>query len=100
VNSNCGDLDMTNEFMRFLISTDELNNIARNKRLVAVTNDMPLDSIYSPLADTPSDHIIFGEDLGLLDDPVVQMRSAAYKVINGEMTVDEAVAAFGTFKDE
>ena len=100
VNSNCADLDMTNEFMRFLISTDELNNIARNKRLVAVTNDMPLDSIYSPLANTAQDHIIFGEDIGLLDDPVVQMRSAAYKVINGEMTVDEAVGAFGTFKDE
>ena len=100
VNKNCDDLAMTNEFMRFLISTNELNNIARNKRLVAVTNDMPLDSIYSPLANTAQDHIIFGEDIGLLDDPVVQMRSAAYKVINGEMTVDEAVGAFGTFKDE
>lgn len=100
VNKNCDDLAMTNEFMRFLISTKELNNIARNKRLVAVTNDMPLDSIYSPLANTAQDHIIFDEDLGLLDDPVVQMRLLSYKVINGEMTVDDAVKAFGTVKDE
>lgn len=100
VNKNCEDLEMTNEFIRFLISTDELNNIARNKRLVAVTNDMPLDSIYSSLASTEPDHIIFGEDLGLLDAPVVQMRAAAYKVINGELTVDEAVSAFGTFKED
>lgn len=100
VNKNCNDLEMTNEFMRFLISTNELNNIARNKRLVAVTNDMPLDSIYSPLANTAQDHIIFSEDLGLLDDPVVQMRLLSYNVINGKMTIDEAIKAFGTLKDE
>jgi len=100
VNKNCENLAMTNEFMRFLISTDELNNIARNKRLVAVTNDMPLDSIYSPLADTAQDHIIFEEDLGLLNDPVVQMRLLSYNVINGKMTVDEAIKAFGTVREE
>jgi hypothetical protein len=67
---------------------------------VAVTNDMPLDSIYSPLANTAQDHIIFSEDLGLLDDPVVQMRLLSYNVINGKMTIDEAIKAFGTLKDE
>lgn len=33
VNKTCNDLDMTNEFMRFLITRQELNKMASSKRL-------------------------------------------------------------------
>lgn len=39
VNKDCDDLDMTNEFMRFLIAKEELNEMASVKRLVTPTNE-------------------------------------------------------------
>ena len=97
VNKNCGDLDMTNEFMRFLISTEELNNIAKSKRLVATTKDMPVDSVFASLGQIDAVHTIFEQDLGLRDAPISQFRYAVKNVANGVMTVDEAVDAFGTY---
>ena len=40
VNKTCDNLDMTNEFMRFLISREELNKMALVKRLVTPTTDL------------------------------------------------------------
>ena len=40
VNKSCNDLDMTNEFMRFLITKEELNEMASVKRLVTPTTDL------------------------------------------------------------
>ena len=37
-------------------------------------------------------------DLGLTDGPDAQVRKAGAQITNGTMTVDEAIAAFGTFK--
>nr|MCR5509407.1 hypothetical protein [Lachnospiraceae bacterium] len=61
VNKNSRNIDMTNEFMRFLISSKEL---------------------------------------GLLDPAVRQFRAAIYAVGNSQMTVDEAVAAYGSIPEE
>ena len=48
--------------------------------------DVPADRIYSP------------EELGVKDPLAIQIRVAAYKVGRGELTIDEAVAQYGTFK--
>ena len=40
---------------------------------------------------------LIGEVIGLTDDAVIQLRQAVYKVATGEMTIDDAVAAYGTF---
>ena len=40
VNKDCDDLDMTNEFMRFLVTKKELNEMASVKRLVTPTSDL------------------------------------------------------------
>ena len=98
VNKNCDNLDMTNELMRFLITNEELNNMASLKRLVTPTSDLSFDSVYAPFAQVPSDRIISPEVLGILDPLTVQIRSAAFQVGKGEMTVDEAVTMYGSFK--
>ena len=46
VNKNSKNLKMVNEFMRFLVSTGELNEMAKAKRLVTPCVDMSLDSMY------------------------------------------------------
>ncbi|MCR4622470.1 MAG: ABC transporter substrate-binding protein [Clostridiales bacterium] len=98
VNKDCDNLDMTNEFMRFLITKTELNEMASVKRLVTPTTDLSIDAVYAPFAQVPSDHVIFPEVLGIKDPLTVQIRVAAFRVGTGEITVDEAVAMYGSFK--
>ena len=98
VNKNCNDLDMTNEFMRFLITSEELNRMASVKRLVTPTTDLSLDPVYAPFAQVPADRIISPEVLGITDPLTVQIRQAAFQVGRGEITVDEAVAMYGSFE--
>ena len=98
VNKSCENLDMTNEFMRFLISGSELEAMAENKRLVTPTRNLSFDSVYAPFGQVPAERVIAPEAIGMMDNPTIQLRGAAYAVVTGEMTIDEAVAAYGTFK--
>ena len=49
VNKNSSNLDMTNEFIRFLTCDKELGNMAAIKRLITPTNDFSSDEVYSSL---------------------------------------------------
>ena len=98
VNKDCDDLDMTNEFMRFLISDDELKEMASVKRLVTPTSNLSFDPVYASLGQVPSERTISPEVLGISDPLTVQTRIAAYKVGTGEITVDEAVGMYGSFE--
>jgi ABC-type sugar transport system, periplasmic component len=98
VNKSCDDLEMTNEFMRFLISKEELNEMASVKRLVTPTTDLSFDSVYAPFGQVPSNRTISPEVLGITDALTAQIRIAAFQVGKGEITVDEAVTMYGSFK--
>ncbi len=98
VNKDCDDLDMTNEFMRFLITDSELKEMASVKRLVTPTADMSFDSVYAPLGQVPSDRTMSPEVLGITDPLTVQIRVAAFQVGKGDITVDDAVTMYGTFE--
>ncbi|MER2234793.1 MAG: ABC transporter substrate-binding protein [Candidatus Limivicinus sp.] len=98
VNKNCENLDMTNEFMRFLITNKELNEMASKKRLVTPTNDLSFDTVYAPFGQVPSERTISPEVLGITDPLTVQIRVAAFQVGKGELSIDEAVAMYGSFE--
>ncbi len=98
VNKNCENLDMANEFMRFLIVNEELNAMASVKRLVSPTTELPLDSVYAPFGQVPAERIISPEALGIMDPLTVQIRQASFQVGRDEITVDEAVEMYGTFE--
>ena len=97
VNKNSQNLDMANEFMRFLITPQELNKMAQNKGLVSPTKDLSFNSLYAVFGDVPESRILSPEEFGLADDAVKQLRQAVYQVATGEMTIDEAVAGYGSF---
>ena len=80
--------------MRFLVRTEELNNLAKIKRLITVSTDYSFDEIYTSLS---SSHPLYVSEIGLADDANRQMRSAFQNVILGMMTVDEAVVNYGKF---
>ena len=97
VNKDSANLDMANEFMRFLITSEELNNMAQKKGLMPPTKDLSFNSVYTAFESVPGSRILSPEEFGLTDDAVKQFRQAVYGVGTGVMTIDEAVAAYGTF---
>ena len=97
VNKNCNNLDMTNEFMRFLINKDELNNMASIKGLMATTREVSFDSVYAPFAQVPANRTFSPDILGINTPLVKQIKVAAYKVGKGEMSIQEAIDNYGKF---
>ena len=98
VNKDSKNLIIANEFMRFLITSEELNNMAQKKGLMSPTKDLSFNSMYAAFGAVPEDHILSPEEIGLTDDAVKQMRKAVYAVGTGTMTIDEAVAGYGTYE--
>jgi multiple sugar transport system substrate-binding protein len=96
VNKACDNLDMTNEFMRFLVSREELNRMASVKRLVTPTTDLSFDSVYEPFGRVPAERVLSPEVIGITDPLARQVRNAAYLVGTGALTVDEAVSQYGS----
>ncbi len=94
VNKNSKNLQMTNEFMRFLLRTEELNNLAMIKRLITCSTVYSFDDVYAPLGKT--EHL-YQLEVGILDNTYVQLRAAAYKILTDKMTVDEAIANYGKY---
>ena len=94
VNKNSSNLEMANEFMRFLLRTEELNNLAKIKRLITCSTVYSFDDVYSPLGNT--EHL-YQLEIGILDNTYIQLRTAAYQVLLGNKTVDEAVAGYGKY---
>ena len=97
VNKDSANLEMANEFMRFLVTSRELNEMAQNKGLMSPTKDLSFNSMYAAFGSIPENRIISPEVLGLTDDAVIQLRMAVYGVATGAMTIDEAIAGFGTY---
>ena len=97
VNKTCENLDMTNEFMRFLISRQELNRMASVKRLVTPTTDLSFDTVYAPFGQVPADRVLSPEVIGITDSLAAQVRNAAYKVGTGDITIDEAISRYGSY---
>ncbi len=97
VNKNCENLDMTNEFMRFLLSENELNELAVKKLLLSPTKDYSFYSIYAPFGQVPQNRILYPEGLGVKSTANDQLKLAAFKVGKGEMTVQQAIDNYGKF---
>ena len=97
VNKDSGNLELANEFMRFLISSKELNKMAQKKGLMSPTKDLSFNSMYAAFGDVPESRILSPEEFGLTDDAVKQLRQAVYGVGTGEMSIDEAVSGYGSF---
>ena len=97
VNKDSRNLDMANEFMRFLITTQELNNMAQNKGLMSPTNDLSFNSMYAAFGAVPESRILSPEVIGLTDDAVIQLRQAVYSVGTATMSIDEAISNYGAF---
>ena len=98
VNATAQNLSIANEFMRFLISTEELNELARVKGVLTASAAGSDDPSYSALNDVAHANVVSSARVGLSDGAITQVRSLACEVGNGRMSVDDAVAAYGTIE--
>lgn len=83
--------------MRFLITAPELNEMAQNKGLMSPTKDLSFNSMYAAFGEVPESKVLSPEVIGLTDDALIQLRQAGYQVGTGAMSIDDAVAGFGSF---
>ena len=97
VNKESPNLDMANEFMRFLVTPEELNKMAQNKGLMSPTKDLSFNNMYAAFGAVPESRILSPEVIGLTDDAVNQLRQAGYQVGTGKLSIEEAIAGYGTF---
>ena len=97
VNSKSRQLDVTNEFIRFLAQTKELNNLADIKRLIPITKNFSSDDFFAPMEKGEK---VYANSLGILDEALRQIRKDCYDIGNGILTVDQAVESFGTKKTQ
>ncbi len=88
VNSNSKQLEMTNEFIRFLTQTAELNNLANVKHLIPITKDFSSDELFAPMENGIK---IYANTTILLDDIQKKLRTNCYNIANKTMTVEQAV---------
>ena len=72
--------------------------MAKAKRMVTPCVDMSLDSVYAPFEKLSTKRFINLSELGLLDNASSQISKAGWQVSNGNMTVDEAVEAYGNIE--
>ena len=98
VNKDCKNLDMTNEFMRFLVRTNELDRMASDKGLISPTKTTPFETNYAAFNEVPLERTVSPEVIGVKDSLATQIRVASYMVGKGEISVDEAVAKYGSFE--
>lgn len=98
VNKDCENLDMTNEFMRFLVRSEELNAMASVKRLVTPTKELSFDPVYAAFGEIPAERTFSPEGLGVKDPLAKQIRLASFKVGKSTLTVDEAVSMYGSLE--
>ena len=96
VNKDSANLDMANEFMRFLINSEELNEMAQNKGLVSPTKDLSFNDVYALFGNIPESRTVSPEVIGISDDAVEQFRQAVFGVGTGSMTIEEAIANYGS----
>ena len=74
--------------------------MAAEKRLITPTTDYSLDEVYASLSGFPEERTVNFRDIEILDTAVKQYRAAAYAIVNGKMSVDEAVASYGSIPTE
>ena len=99
VNKKSNKRDMANEFMRFLVSTEELNNMNEKKRMTSPCKSMSLDGMFAGFGKLSQERCFTPSQLGLSDWADKQVRKAGASIIDREnpLDVDKAIEKYGSY---
>ncbi len=100
VNKQSKNLDMANEFMRFLLADNgyALNCMSKAKRMITPCKDLSYDASYAAFGKMDASRCITPSQLNLTDAADQQVRKAGTAVCQEGMSVDDAVKKFGQFE--
>lgn len=97
VNKESKNLAMANEFMRFLIRSQSLNEMNSSKRQISPAKKLGDDKLFNSFKDVLKDNRVFyNYVVGLSANADTQARKAFDKLLGGS-SVDEAIAGYGTY---
>ena len=97
VNKESKNLAMANEFMRFLIRSQSLNEMNSSKRQISPAKKLGDDKLFNSFKDVlKDDRVFYNYVVGLSADADTQARKTFDKLLSGS-SVDEAIAGYGTY---
>ncbi len=98
VNKESKNLAMANEFMRFLIRSQSLNEMNSSKRQVSPAKKLGDDKLFNSFKDVlKEDHVLYNYTVGLSAAADTQARKAFNALLDGA-TIDEAIAGYGSYQ--
>ena len=77
-----------------LASADVVSSTKKTRGLITCSTVYSFDDVYAPLENT--EHL-YQLEIGILDNTYSQLRLAAYQVLLGNQTVDEAISYYGNY---
>ena len=97
VNKESKNLAMTNEFMRFLIRSQSLNEMNSSKRQVSPAKALGDDKLFNSFKKVLKDNrVLYNYDVGLSSSADTQARKTFDALLNGA-TIEEAMAGYGSY---
>ena len=99
VNKKSANLDMANEFMRFIVTNEALDRMNEKKRMTSPCKNMALHGKFAEFGMLKGDRCITPSQLGLSDWADKQVRKAGASIIDKEnpLSIDEAISNYGKF---
>ena len=97
VNKESKNLEMTNEFMRFLIRSQSLNEMNSSKRQISPAKVLGDDKLFNSFKDVlKNNRVLYNYEVGLSSNADIQARKA-FDALLGGASVDEAAAGYGSY---
>ena len=97
VNKESPNLAMANEFMRFLITAKNLNEMCLDKRQISPAKQLTKDQLFGSFKDVLADNrVIYNYEIGLTEAADQQVRKTFNAFIGGA-TIDEAINGYGGY---
>jgi multiple sugar transport system substrate-binding protein len=97
VNKESKNLAMTNEFMRFLIRSQSLNEMNSSKRQVSPAKVLGDDKLFNSFKKVlKDDRVLYNYVVGLSSGADTQARKTFDALLNGA-TIEEAMAGYGSY---
>ena len=97
VNKNSKNLKMTNEFMRFLIRSESLNEMSSSKRQISPAKELGDDKLFNSFKEVlANNRVLYNYKVGLSNAADTQVRKTFDAFINGA-TIEDAINGYGTY---
>lgn len=98
VNKEGKNLAMANEFMRFLVRSQSLNEMSSNKRQVSPAKVLGEDKFFNSFKDVLNNNrVLYYSTIGLSAEADFQVRKTFDAYFGGE-TIDGAIGGYGSYK--